>query len=308
VPDPISLRDDLAAGFGGADTDPPAPDTGVTDTSAPEGVSGEPVALEPPKHWADADRGLFTKAPREIQQRWLSREDEVQKGFSKHGQELAAFKKDRESFDEIFGNLDQELQLNGLSRPQFVKQLVAWNDFIARDPVTALRQLAGRFKVDLKTLTENPASTTDPQVRTALSKIDELANKLTAREQSDLERAREQRRAAVEEFATAKGADGKPLRPYFDDVAEDVARLLRADRRLSLDTAYNKALRINDAVWEKEQAAKAKADADKKLNEQKGRVDKARRASVGSSGEGNGAAKPKTLREELEQQFAGGIQ
>jgi hypothetical protein len=217
VPDPISLRDDLAAGFGGADTDPPAPDTGVTDTSAPEGVSGEPVALEPPKHWADADRGLFTKAPREIQQRWLSREDEVQKGFSKHGQELAAFKKDRESFDEIFGNLDQELQLNGLSRPQFVKQLVAWNDFIARDPVTALRQLAGRFKVDLKTLTENPASTTDPQVRTALSKIDELANKLTAREQSDLERAREQRRAAVEEFATAKGADGKPLRPYFDD-------------------------------------------------------------------------------------------
>lgn len=304
-----SLRDELAAGFDSADTAPPAADPGATDTSAPPAngaVSGEPVVtLEPPKHWAEADRGLFSKAPREIQQRWLSREDEIQKGFTKHGQELSQYKKDREAWDEAFRSIDQELKLNGLSRHQYVQNLLAWNDYLTKDPAAALRRLAEQLRVDPKALTDNPqATTTDPNLQKALSRVDELSQRITERERKEHEERMQRHRSTVEEFANAKDAKGEPLHPHFDDVAEDIARLMRADRRLSLETAYNKALRLNDTVWEKTQAARAQAEAQRKEQERKDQVAKARRAAVGSSGEGNGAAAPKTLRDELAAGFA----
>jgi hypothetical protein len=297
-----SIRDDLAAAGLGAD-DPSATTVSTPDTTAPEGVSGDPIPLEAPKHWAEADRTVFVKAPREIQQRWLSREDEVQKGFSKHGQELARYKKDMESYDEVFKPLDQDLKLNGLSRHQFTKQLVEWNNYLAKDPSNALRAIAERFGVDLKSLTQGTPQT-DPQLAGVLNKVGSLEQQLKAREQAEREATMKANHDRVTAFADAKGQDGKPQHPFFDDVAEDVIKLLRAGER-DLEVAYKKAVRMNDDVYAKFQAEQTKAQAEAKDREQKARVDKAKRAAVGSEGEGTGSTKPKTLRDDLAAGFAG---
>ena len=307
-----TLREDLAAGFAGAEDDvvvddvvePSAVDAGVQDTPAPDAVSGDPDVLQAPQHWSEADRTLFVSAPRPVQERWLAREQETERGFNERGQQLSQLKKDRESWDEIFGTIDQELKLSGTSRHQFVQNLVAWNDYIAKNPLEGLRRLAQQFGVDAKALTENP-SNTDPAVSEALKRVDALSQKLTERESREQQQALERNRAAVESFANAKGEDGKPLHPYFEDVAEDMLRILRADRRLSLDTAYQKALRLNDAVWEKTQAErKVTSEAEKERARQQ-QVEKAKRAAVGSEGDGTGTTKPKTLRDELAAGFAG---
>lgn len=310
MPD-TSLRDDLSAGFEGTDANPSADVTAGSDATAlpagaetpAPGAGGELTPIEAPSHWPEADRALFGKASREHQQHWLSREQNYSKGYSKVSEELAQHKRDREAYDGIFRDLDRDLGLNGLSRHQFTSQLVQWNQFLNKDPVNALRQMADRFGVDLKTLIEAQPANADPQFSALQKEVQGMKQTLTAKEQERQREVFQSNLSRVEQFATAKGQDGKPLRPYFDEVANDVIRLIRAGER-DLDAAYTKALRMNDAVWTKVQAEQAKTKQASEEQERIKRVDAAKRAAAGTSGEGAGTTKPKSLREDLEAGFA----
>jgi hypothetical protein len=88
------------------------------------------------------------------------------------------------------------------------------------------------------------------------------------------------------------------LHPYFDEVASDVLALMKGGLK-DLDKAYTKAVRMNDDVWQKSQAAtvaaqKAATDAQRKAD-----IDKAKRAGVTSETTTavNGSAKPKSLQD-----------
>ena len=100
----LSIEDSLAAGFEGATS---TETSGTTDTMTAPGspASGDQNAglapLEPPKHWTEIDRSLFTKAERETQQRWLDRETEYERGIQTKAQEAAKFRKEHEAYQEI---------------------------------------------------------------------------------------------------------------------------------------------------------------------------------------------------------------
>lgn len=310
MPNDTSLRDELSAGFDGTGNDPSVTEPGADATALSDaaaaaapapGAGGEPSPLEAPAHWPEADRGLFGKATREHQQNWLDREKRYQTGYDKVSQQLAQFRKDRESYDEIFRDMDRELGLSGMSRQQFVSQLVQWNNYLSKDPVAAMRAMAERMGVDLKTLTEAPAQ--DPQLSGMRKEMDTLRQQVTSQERARQEQTFRSNLSSVERFASAKGEDGKLLRPYFDEVASEVIQLIRGGER-DLDAAYNKAVRMNDKVWEKAQAESAKAKQAQEEAERKKRVDTARRAAVGTSGESTGTTQPKSLREDLESAFS----
>lgn len=317
MPPEQSLRDELDAAFDSAtDTPSPAVETPApTDVAAPQGaaapaaapaVSGEP-ALEPHAHWPDTHKAAFKTAPRDLQKIWLDRETEYQRGTSKAGQERAHLLKDRETWDGVFREMDRDLELSGVSRHQFVQRLVGWNKYFVQDPAGAIRELARQTGVDLAALAQQPgAASTDPALAQLTERLAGVETQLTERQKLEQQ---ERKRAAYEQvvaFADAKGPDGQPLHPYFDEVHEDVLRIMRADGRLGLETAYKKALRMNDAVFAKVQASERQANAAKEEQERKARIDQAKRASVGtgSDGAGSAAAKPATLRDELEQRFA----
>jgi hypothetical protein len=309
VPNDTSLRDELSAGFDGAGDDPSAADPGAAAAALSEGAAqppaqgagGELAALEAPSHWPEADRGLFGKASREHQQNWLDREKRYQTGYDKVSQQLAQFKRDRESYDEIFRDMDRDLGLSGMSRQQFVSQLVQWNNYLSKDPLGAMRAMAERMGVDLKTLTE--ATAQDPQLSGVRKEVETLKQHLSSQERARQQETFRSNLSSVERFASAKGQDGKPLRPHFDEVASDVIQLIRAGER-DLEVAYNKACRMNEKVWEKIQAEQAAATAKQQEDERKKRVDTARRAAVGTSGESTGTTQPKSLREDLESAFS----
>lgn len=307
MPD-ITLHDELSAGFDGAGTDPSVTDpgsdatalNGSANTPAP-GAGGEPSPLEAPSHWPETDRGLFGKAPREIQQHWIDRDKRYSQGYDKVSQELAQHKRDRESYDEIFRDIDRDLGLSGMNRQQFVSQLVQWNGYLSKDPVSAMRALSERLGVDLKTLIDAPAQ--DPQISGVRKEVETLKQQLTSQERARQQETYRSHLSSVERFAAATGQDGKPLRPHFDEVANDVIRLIKAGER-DLEAAYNKALRMNDKVWEKVQAEQAQTKQKQQEADRKTRVDAAKRAAVGTSGEGTGSAQSKSLREDLEAAFS----
>ena len=294
-----SLKDELSGAFDGAETsagnEPPI-------ESNPNAVpaTADP-ALEPPKHWSETDRGLFGKAPREIQSRWLERETEYTKGVDSKSQELARLKRDQDFYDSLTKPFERDLGLRGESRQQFLSRLTQAHRYLLEKPQEALPWLAKSYGVDLASFAQN-ASPADPVLQSMETRFAEYDQRIRAQEQQVRNNEFQSNLQRVEAFATAKNADGQPAHPYFDEVASDIQRLMQAGER-DLDTAYRKAIRMNDAVFEKAQSEKTSREAAGKEAARKAEIDKAKRAAVGTTGEASGTAKPITLRDELTGRF-----
>jgi hypothetical protein len=303
--DDLSLHDELSQAFG-AET-PTEPKTATASAAQPGAASGEPnateVALEAPKHWNEADKALFAKAPREVQQRWIGRETEQQKGLDAKFQEIAGFRREREQLDELMSPLARDLELQGVSRMQFIQSLVGAHKYFLEKPREAALWVLNQYGVDPKSLLEEPSA--DPrlaQVDQRFQKLETTFNGLVEQQQAA---AHAERLSRVQNFAAAKDDKGQPLHPFFDEASGEILALMKASPGMDLETAYAKAVRMNDGVWEKMQAQKTLAATQAAEAERKAKIDKAKRASVGGKTPGtNGTAKPNSLRDELEAGFA----
>ena len=73
--------------------------------------------------------------------------------------------------------------------------------------------------------------------------------------------------------------------PYFEDVRETMATLLQSGVASDLKTAYDKAIRLNDDVWQRYQAEaqQAKTQSNVEQKQQKAAEAKAKAVSVKSS-------------------------
>ena len=63
----------------------------------------------------------------------------------------------------------------------------------------------------------------------------------------------------IKNFTEAKDDKGNPLHPHFETVKQTMDGLLRAKLATDLKSAYDKALRMHDDIWQQEQAAKQAA-------------------------------------------------
>lgn len=296
--------DDLASALDSATTNQ---DTGTTAT-APAGVtqSGEQNAdqspLEAPKHWDDRFKAQFGKVPREVQSLWLDWDKHQARSYDTKFQELAGFRRERERFDELFAPYARDLELAGVDRGQFVQSLLAGHRYLQESPRDALLWLAQQYGVDPKVLTEAPEGA-DPKLAGLVSEIDGLKRQLTGFTSSAQQREQQQRLEQVRSFAEAKGADGKPLRPYFNDLKADILTLVKAGVT-DLEQAYNKALRMNDDVYARHQAESSAAKQKEADAKRQADIDRARRAAAGNESRATGSTGDKSLDAELREAFA----
>ena len=115
----------------------------------------------------------------------------------------------------------------------------------------------------------------------------------------------------VEQFAVEKDDKGNLKRPYFDEVAVDVATHIRVARAngktISLQEAYDRAVRANPATFEKLLAARDAEQKTKLETERKAQADAARKAAAANvDGEGAvnaGPSKTGDLRSDLERNY-----
>jgi hypothetical protein len=301
----LDLRDELASAFDGPET--AADGVGTTAESSPETAAVEQIqSLQAPKHWAQADRDLFSKAPPDIQKRWLDREGEYQKGFDSKAQEYAAYKREWDPVDQAIKPFERDLGLRGISRQQFVGQLVNVHKWLTENPTEALPWIAQQYEVDLQSLLNSSegAAQVDPTVRALQSEIAQLKSHLTGFTAEQQRAAHATNLSKVSTFADAKDDKGNPLHPYFDELAQDIVQIMKTGEK-DLDTAYKKACRLNEGVWEKIQAQQLIEQRAKQDQTAKARVEKAKKAAVGTDGQVSGATKPKSLREDLADAFGG---
>jgi hypothetical protein len=305
-----TLEESLAAGFDAETPDEPSSTTATaTAPSDPAPASGEPNAvlnpLEPPKHWAEVDRTIFSKAPRDIQERWIAREQDYARGFDQKAQEAAKFKKIHDAYDELLQPYKNDLQMQGMEPVQFFKSLLGWQQYLNQNPRDGLLRLAQAYGVEPQALLEQQTQV-DPNFAKLQQELAQVKNQFTGFVSEAQQREHQANLSKVTMFADEKGPDGKPSHPYFDEVSGDILNLMKAQPGIALETAYQKALRMNDEIWEKVQADKA-ANASKQADaERMAAVEKAKKAAV-STGTTNakGATRTLSLEEDLRARFEG---
>lgn len=303
------LSSDLAQAFSGYEETPSTESKGTTaEAAAPsQTASGEQNAdpevgspLEAPKHWSEADRALFATVPRALQQRWIDREIEQQRGLDKKFQDIAGYRRERERIDELFAPYQRDLELTGMDRMQFLQSLFGAHKFLLDSPQEAMVWLCGQYGVDPVALSQSKQDPREAKFDTELSQLRSQVSRLQSESGA---REHGQVLSRVQSFAEEKDPAGNLKHPHFEEVTDDLIAILRAGEK-DLEKAYTKAVRMNDSVWEKVQSSNAAAkqkEADAKRQQD---VDKAKRAAVGNEGRSPGSASDKSLRDELAEAFS----
>lgn len=255
--DDVSLDDTGDTDAGTAAATPPAAGT----PQAKEGEGATPPAastLQPPKTWRPEAAAKFATLPPEVQQEILKREEDIFKGLESYKADASigkALKAVVQPYLQIFQSqgIDPMQQISGLMRAH-----VALATGTPEQKQQFFQHLAKEYGVELGM----EAPYIDPQVAGLQKQLAELQSRLNGREQQEIAEARSKLQAEIDAFAS------DPAHQYFDEVANDIAGLLRSGAAKSLQEAYEKAVWANPITRAKEQArltaeaeAKAKAEA-----------------------------------------------
>jgi hypothetical protein len=198
------------------------------------------------------------------------------------------------AFEDLLAPGRQQRALQNMDDTTYVRNLIAAGDVLDKDPAKGLKWLAQRYGVDLRQLADPTAGGQQPEIPQEVRQLQEENARIKAYlEKQHTEAEQQSLRAAgdwITQFASQKDAQGQPLYPHFDAVIHDIVFAVQNQvsrgQQVDVKAAYDKAVRLNDAIWLKEQAARTetakKADEARRLRE----IEDARKAGFAVSGSG----------------------
>lgn len=244
--------------------------------SSEDPTPAEGTALQPPRTWRAEAAAEFSKLPPVVQQEILKREEDIFKGIEGYKAD-AAFGNQLKSVMSPYlpilkqYNIAPEAQIQSLMQ---ANHTLAFGTPEAK--VQLLRNIARDYQIDLSGLGEASFDEdfSDPAVKALQSELQSIKSQLQQSQQSQVEA----RKAEIERTVNAFAAD--PANRYFEEVSEDIAKLLSTGAETDLKAAYDKAVWMNPAVRAKELARQQaeKQEAERKL--QKEKAEAARKASA----------------------------
>jgi hypothetical protein len=173
------------------------------------------------------------------------RESEYKKGVSTYKAEADRAK----SYENAIAPYAQDLQRRNIQPTQYIENLVRAEQILSNAPyqqkVQVFQKLAADYGIQLN---GGQATQLDPytqqlmnQLNMVNQEVSSIKGRFAEEENQRLMNEIEKVRSNVEKF------------PHFDVVREEMAQLLELGKAQDLETAYKKAVRMNDDVWEIEQ-------------------------------------------------------
>jgi hypothetical protein len=225
---------------------------------------------------------------------------------------LEQYKQDAGFAKEVKGFLapvSQALQQHGVAPQQFLGNLVNAHLALSSSQLSAEQKtqfatnLLAQYGIELTPKDPDAGGYVDPQVKSLQDKIASLESRLTGADQKAANEAREKIQADLNAFAD------DPAHPYFDEVADDIAALIRGSGgKMTLQDAYDRAVWANPTTRAKE-TARAQAEAvEKAKKEDAERAAAARRATGGrvktSGHQGGGTATTGSMEDTMAETLA----
>lgn len=201
------------------------------------------------------------------------RESEYKKGVSVYKAEAEASKK----VMEAVAPFEQAIRSRGLEPSQYVSALAKADQILTHAPyeqkVQLFQQLARDYGIQFNNESVAPAQQLDPytqqlmrQLNVVNQEVSTIKSRFAQEENQRLMNEIEKYRSDVEKY------------PHFDKVREEMAQLLELGKAQDLETAYKKAVRMNDDVWGLEQERLLKTAKQQAIKAQQ--VAKAKSAAV----------------------------
>ena len=174
------------------------------------------------------------------------RESEYKKGVSTYKAEADRAK----SYENAIAPYAQDLQRRGIQPTQYIENLVRAEQILSNagydQKVQVFQKLASDYGIQLNG--NGQVTQLDPytqqlmnQLNMVNQEVSSIKGRFAQEENQRLMGEIERVRSNVEKF------------PHFDVVREEMAQLLELGKAQDLETAYKKAVRMNDDVWELEQ-------------------------------------------------------
>ena len=175
------------------------------------------------------------------------RESEYKKGVSTYKAEAERAR----GYEEAIAPFIPELQAQNISPAAWINNLGRAHMILSKAPyeqkMEMFQRLAADYGIQLNG-ESNGLQQVDPYTQQLMNQLNQvnqevstIKNRFQQEEQSRLMNEIERVRSDVEKF------------PHFDVVREEMAQLLELGKAQDLETAYKKAVRMNDEVWALEQ-------------------------------------------------------
>lgn len=237
-------------------------------------------AIEPPVGWTAAEKADWSKLPPAVQAAVNRREQEISRGGQQWSEE-------KRRYEAVLAPAAQAFKARNLSVEDGINRLLQAQDFLDRDPSSAVQWLAQSYGVDLANLASNPpapqAPRFDPVVQQFEQKVSYLENQLNGFLQN-------QTLGVVEQFSQGK--------PHYADVEGDMVNIIPlvqqqnpgASPQVILEKAYEQALWTNPQVREKLIAEKQAQSQQQKAEAVNAKAQQAAKAAVSIKGSSGGVS------------------
>ena len=199
------------------------------------------------------------------------RESEYKKGVSTYKAEADRAK----GYENAIAPYSQDLQRRGIQPTQYIENLVRAEQILSNasydQKVQVFQKLASDYGIQLNG--NGQVTQLDPYTQQLMNQLNQVNQEVSSikgrfaqEENQRLMGEIERVRSDVEKF------------PHFDVVREEMAQLLELGKAQDLETAYKKAVRMNDEVWALEQDRLLKDSKQASIKAQQ--VQKAKAAAV----------------------------
>jgi len=220
-----------------------------------------------PEHWSAEDKAVFAKAPQEVRDMYLRRYSEMEADYTRKSQANAGAVQFTQQLTPIFQDPDiaRSMQAQGLQPLQAIadwarlhKAAVSGDGRVRAGVMVELAERMGFDPAKLfatsRTVDNSVPETlrNDPTFKYVANLTDRTTSDLQALraeiqqfKQAETERIEQEAlgvtRSSIDAFADEKGADGKPLRPYFDHVLPRIVEAFQVDNNRDLNDVYEQA-------------------------------------------------------------------
>ena len=256
-------------------TEEPSDDTPV---AAVEGEDSKEPPLKAPKNWSEDVRSKFTELPREAQEYMLKRDKEMTADYTRKTQEVAEQRKNFESLDKVIAPMRQQIAASGVSETEYIARLLNADMALRNNPKMALKQLAQGYGIDLSSYDSDTAEfETESQISQLQQQNQAILAELNQFKQQNLQSARQQTENQINTFSLAKDDKGNLKYPHFEQVRVKMGNLIDAGEAKGLEDAYNKAIRLDDELYNQSLDAQRKRAQAEEDARRKAAVEKAKK-------------------------------
>jgi len=267
--------------------------------SKPEEPAEEPVWMKPPASWKKDYHDVWLSADPKMRQYAWQREEQMRKGV----EPLLSKAQFADAMNQALEPYMQTIHGLGLKPEQAVAALAQADYTLRNSPpdqrVAYLHNLAAQYGVNLGQAPQTaPQRTVDPLVWQLQNELNNVRGEVMGWKQQQEMAQNQQLLSEINDFS-AKAE-------YFEEARPTMIQLLQSGVASTLEEAYDKAVRLDSALFDKAQSAR-QAEIAAKQNAEKNRAAKAARAAAvsvrGSTPGTNTAPKAHSRRAMLEEAF-----